>query len=99
MRQIFVEPQRLEEVAYKVECAKDDYERLYHSLYVQVDKMSSAWQGKDNVAFTNRIQSYEQDFKNIAIVMQQYIEFLKNSARAYRETQEELCQQVSKICH
>ena len=33
MRQIYVEPSRLEEIAYKVDVANSDYERLYHLLY------------------------------------------------------------------
>ena len=97
MRQIFVEPSRLEEIAASVEQARDDYERLYHSLYAEVDKMAGAWSGKDNMAFTGQIESYGEDFRQIAIIMQQYAEFLKNSARAYRETQDELFAQAQKL--
>lgn len=97
MRQIFVEPDHLDEIASKVEVAKGDYERLYRLLYSEVDKMSSVWQGKDNIAFTEQIQSYEEDFKQMTIIMQQYVDFLKNSARAYRETQDELYSQAQKL--
>ncbi len=97
MRQIYVEPSRLEEIASKVEIANSDYERLCHSLYSEVDKMSSAWQGKDNVAFSNQIHSYEEDLKQISIIMRQYADFLRNSARAYRETQDELYSQAQKL--
>ena len=59
--------------------------------------MSNAWQGKDNLAFSNQLASYEDDFKQISIIMQQYVEFLKNSARAYRETQDELYMQAQRL--
>lgn len=97
MRSIYVEPTRLEDVANKIETANADYERLYRNLYSEVDKMSNAWTGKDNTMFVSQIRSYESDFNQISIVMKQYIEFLRNSARAYRETQDELYNQASRL--
>ena len=97
MRQIIVEPSRLEETAAKIEQANSDYDRIYQALYVEVDKMSAAWQGKDNTAFTGQIKTYEDDFKQISIIMRQYADFLRNSARAYRETQDELYSQATRL--
>ena len=97
MRNIYVEPARLEDVASKVETANADYERLYKNLYAEVDKMSEAWSGKDNTMFVSQIRSYEHDFNQISIIMKQYIDFLRNSARAYRETQDELYNQASRL--
>ncbi len=97
MRQIIVEPDRLDDTAARIEQANMDYERIYRSLYGEVDKMSSAWQGKDNTAFTTQIRSYEDDLRQISIIMRQYADFLHNSARAYRETQEELYAQASRL--
>ena len=97
MRQIIVEPSRLEESAGKVLDANGDYERLFRSLYAEVDKMSSAWQGRDNTMFVDQIRGYESDFHQISVIMKQYADFLKNSARAYRETQEELVSQASRL--
>lgn len=97
MRQIIVEPDRLDETAAKVAQADEDYERIYHSLYQQVDKMTSAWQGKDNTAFSDQIHAYEEDFRQISLIMRQYADFLHNSARAYRETQDELASQATHL--
>ena len=41
MRQIMVEPERLESAALKIEEANRDYDRTYQAIYIQVDKMSS----------------------------------------------------------
>lgn len=90
MRNIIVEPERLEDAANKVEQACNEYEGIYHNLYADVDKMQTSWTGKDNVAYTNQIKSYEEDFNKIALIMKEYVTFLRNSARAYRETQDEL---------
>ena len=97
MRSIIVEPSRLEDVASRIEQSNSDYERLYRSLYGEVDKMSAAWQGKDNTMFVGQIRSYEHDFNQISIIMKQYTDFLRNSARAYRETQDELYNQASRL--
>ena len=59
MRQIMVEPERLESAALKIEEANRDYDRTYQAIYIQVDKMSSSWKGKDNTAFTNQIKAFE----------------------------------------
>lgn len=99
MRQIIVEPSRLEAVALKIEANEEEYKRLYQHLFQEVDKMESAWQGKDNVAFVNQIYSFQEDFHQISILLCQYADFLRNSARAYRETQDELQAQAQRLYH
>ena len=51
---INVEPGKLEETAARVEACDGDYQRLYRSLYAEVDKLSGNWGGKDNLALTAR---------------------------------------------
>ena len=94
---INVDPGRLEETAGRVEACDSDYQRLYQSLYAEVDKLSGNWGGKDNLAFNGRIKSYEDDFRQISILIRQYAAFLRASARAYRETQEELANSVNRL--
>lgn len=94
---INVEPSRLEETASRIEASDSDYQRLYNSLYAEVDKLSSNWGGKDNQTYYEKIKSYEDDFKQISIIMRQYAEFLRASARAYRETQDELVSAASRL--
>lgn len=97
MKQIIVEPGRLTDTASRIEQANMDYERLYQSLYAEVDKMSEAWQGKDNVAFSTQIRTFEKDLRSISIIMRQYAEFLRNSAQAYQDTQDEIYSQASRL--
>ena len=94
---INVEPGKLEETAARVEAFDGDYQRLYQSLYAEVDKLSGSWGGKDNVAFNGRIKSYEDDFRQISILIRQYAAFLRASARAYREIQDELAGSASRL--
>jgi WXG100 family type VII secretion target len=97
MRKITVEPELLEAAAARIEESNADYVRNYTDLFSTVDTLSSAWQGKDNTAFTNRISKFEADFRQISMLCDQYAEFLKNSARAYRETQDELTSQAGML--
>lgn len=97
MREIIVEPTRLEDSASKVESYDSDYQRVYSLLYEEVDKMASVWQGKDNTMFTNKIKEFQDDFRQVSILLRQYAEFLRNTARAYRETQDELYNAASRL--
>lgn len=97
MRTIMVEPSRLEDTAMRIESANSDYERIYQAMYAQVDKMSSSWTGKDNTMFTSQIKQFEDDLKQISMIMKQYADFLKSSARAYRQAQDEIYSRASKL--
>lgn len=97
MERIFVDPARLEITAQRVESSKADYDRLVNLLYAEVDKLQTNWQGKENTEFTNKIKQFQNDFRQIAIILNQYAQFLRSSARAYRETQEELYSSASRL--
>lgn len=97
MRSIIVEPERLENAANNIENANSDYEHIYQAMYAQIDKMASSWSGKDNAMFTSQIKAFEDDLRQISMVMKQYADFLRNSARAYRETQDEIYNQANRL--
>ena len=97
MQKIYVDPAQLDSAANRIESRNQEYERIYNSLYSEVDKMSSNWQGKDNLQFTNRVLAFKSDFRQISIILSQYAQFLRNSARAYRETQDELYSSASRL--
>lgn len=97
MRRILVEPARLESCAQVVEQQMQQVQRTVAQLYERVDEMSLAWQGKDNQAFSVQIKGYQDDFRQIQILMMQYSEFLRSSARSYRQMQEELAAQATRL--
>lgn len=97
MRTILVEPAILESSAGVMETLNTQYQEAYRSLYQSVETMSAGWQGADNTAFVTQIQGYQDDFQKIAMLLSQYIEFLRSSARAYRETQNVLVSQASRL--
>lgn len=99
MKKILVEPERLESCALKISSNNNEYTNLVSKLFSEIDLMSTNWQGRDNIAFTNQIKAYEKDFKKIQILCEQYSDFLRNSARAYRNTQEELVNQAKQLIY
>lgn len=97
MRSIQVEPDQLDQTALKIENANQEYQSIIRNMYGLVDKMSSSWSGKDNTAFTNQIKTFEDDLRQISIIMQEYASFLKNAAKGYREMQEEIYSRASRL--
>lgn len=96
-RTIMVDPAKLESAAGKMDTQAAEYERVYKQLFSEVDGMAAAWQGSDNIAFTTQIKGFEDDFQKMVSLMKEYSEFLKKSAIAYRNTQQEVISQAKKL--
>lgn len=99
MRKISVDPLILESVAHKIVEYSEEYKRLYSLLNQDVEALQSAWQGKDNIAFTTRIKGFNDDFNHMAMLLNQYQTYLKNTATAYRQTQESLVHDVNRLAN
>lgn len=87
--QIQVDPARLEHHALRIEQESVTYEKQYSRLYQEVEEMGNNWQGKDNLAFVTQIKSFQIEFQKMATLMREYANFLKLSAKTYRQTQDE----------
>ncbi|MFC4302820.1 WXG100 family type VII secretion target [Cohnella boryungensis] len=98
-RKITVSPAKLESAAQKMDAHSGEYEKLYQQLFSEVDGMGAAWQGADNIAFVNQIKGFTDDFQNMTALMRQYSEFLKLSAKAYKDTQDEAINQAKRLAN
>lgn len=96
-RSITVEPAKLETTANKIDQQAIDYERNYKALFSEVEAMAVAWQGADNQAYTAQIKGFMDDFNKMTQLMRQYSEFLKMSAKTYRDTQSEVINQAKRL--
>ncbi|AGK55716.1 WXG100 family type VII secretion target [Bacillus sp. 1NLA3E] len=94
---IMVEPAKLENAASKIDQQAADYESTYRKLFAEVDAMAAAWQGADNAAFTTQIKTFTTDFEKMTKLMRDYSEFLKLGAKAYRDAQNEVKTQASRL--
>ncbi|MBE6108090.1 MAG: WXG100 family type VII secretion target [Erysipelotrichaceae bacterium] len=97
MRNITVEPYVLEQTAAMMEQLNTEYHQNVSFLFEGVDLLAQSWQGKDNLAFTSQIKGFDQQMRQIYALCTQYIEFLRTSARAYRDTQNELISQANAL--
>ena len=95
MRKITVEPSQLLSCANHMDETNQEYQKYSNEFFSVVENMSAGWQGKDNQSFTNKISKFQGDFKQLAMLCSQYSEFLKNSAHAYQEMQDELMNQAN----
>ena len=94
---IMVTPEMLESVAKEIEGLASDYKAQYEALYRETDSMVSTWQGKDNVAYTERIAGFKDDFGTMYELMNKYADFLRASAESYRRTQDNVVQNAQKL--
>jgi WXG100 family type VII secretion target len=79
----------LDRTATEVESAADEYKNEYNRLFGTVQGMSQVWSGTDNVAFTNQIEGFRGDFQRMEALMRDYAAFLRRTAAAYRQQQEQ----------
>jgi WXG100 family type VII secretion target len=96
-RSIQVDPAKLEAAASRIDQQAGDYERIYKALFSEVDGMGAAWQGTDNMAFVTQIKGFMDDFQKMSTLMRQHSEFLKMSAKTYRETQNEVVNAAKRL--
>ena len=89
-RKIVVDPAQLDNAATQIDGQAADYERLYNQLFSEVSALGAAWQGKDNTAFVQQIEGFREDFQQMTQLMRDYSDFLKQSSKTYRETQENI---------
>lgn len=90
MKAILVEPERLEVSAGRIHDLTQQYEQNVKSLYEEVERMAVHWKGSDSRAFTDQILGFQDDFRQMQTLLGQYIDFLNTTAKAYRQTQEEI---------
>lgn len=96
-RTIQVTPDQLESAAGRIEGLASDYKTQYDALYSETNAMASTWNGKDNLAFVEQIGGFKDDFEKMHTLMLNYADFLRKSAKAYRETQNNVVTEAKKL--
>lgn len=96
-RTIQVTPEQLESAAGRIESLAADYKTQYDQLYSETNAMASTWNGKDNTAFIDQIAGFKDDFEKMHTLMLNYADFLRKSAKAYRDTQDTVVSEARKL--
>ena len=96
-RKILVTPEELAKAAERIDSLAQEYSKLYGELYSETNAMASTWSGKDNLAFTNQIDGFKDDFEKMHALLGEYSNFLKVSANSYSETQNTVAEEARKL--
>lgn len=97
MNIISVEVERLLSSSRVIEEKNEELKRLTNELYQKVDSLQTVWTGKDNIAFSNKIKEFQNFINGLSLVLNQYSDFLRNSANGYNQTQEEVYSEVMRL--
>ncbi len=91
---ILVTPEVLESTASSIEQLANEYKGQYNELYTTTGSLAQTWSGEDNVAFVNQIEGFKDDLEKMYTLMNRYAEYLRITAKAYRETQDAISKQA-----
>lgn len=90
MARIMADPAKMESFAKRVDTAAADFQTNYKQMYNVIDNLKSAWTGRDNQEYANKINEYKGDFDAMFKAIESYKDFLNQSAAAYRKAQDEI---------
>ena len=96
-QKILVTPEMLEQAATSIESLANEYKAQYNELYSTTGSLASTWSGADNVAFVNQIDGFKDDLEKMYTLMNRYAEYLRTTAKAYRETQDAIIKQAKTL--
>lgn len=94
---IKVTPETLVSVASTIENVAEDYQGQYSKIYEATSAMSASWSGKDNLAYTENINEFQQHLAEMYNLMKNYAAFLRTSAKSYAEAQDTITTQAKTL--
>ena len=94
---IKVEPEELELQANRLQQDLEQYQNQSKQVLNTVLNLKDIWHGKDNETFTNRLLEYHKDIQQVGLILNDYIQFLKQSTQSYRQVQEDVVSQAQSL--
>lgn len=89
MESIRVTTENLRAQAAKVDEEASKYYNEYQGLLKDVETLTSSdWKGEDADAFREKVKNFEPDFNKMKELMNEYANFLRDAARNYDNTTE-----------
>ena len=66
---------------------KREYDAGVRAIYEKVDQVSNSWQGADNQAFAQQVNTYKQPMQDLGAAIEECANFLNQVAAVIEETQ------------
>lgn len=83
---IKVDTAQLTTAATQIEGIAGDYKKKYEEIYTAVGNLTSKYKSSDITAFAEQVNALRDDFDKMHKLIDSYVVFLKNSAKAYEDT-------------
>ena len=97
MATILNDPAKLESQAGRIADLNGTFQSQYNQMFNVVENLSTSWQGQDNVNFATTVTGYREDFAKIKSAIDDYVAFMQQAAKVYRETQQAIAQNANKL--
>lgn len=83
--------------AKEINDAAIEYNNAVTELYKIVDNLTTSWQGTDNVAFANKINSYKAEILTLGKVVNNYAIFLNESSGSLSDLQSDITSAAGRL--
>lgn len=91
-------PNELFDAASKIRAAATDYQADYTKLIATVDDLcTTAYIGEDSTLFKGKIDNFKTNFEAMHIIMENYAEYLSNTAQTMLDMIEENNNKINSI--
>lgn len=74
-----------------------EYKNEVTKVYANVDNLSSSWQGVDNQEYVNKVNEYKETIEALGKAVENYGQFLVDTATNIEKVQAEIKDAASKI--
>lgn len=98
MESIKVTPENLIAKAGQVDSEAREYYNEYRGLLSDVESLTgSDWTGEDANKFREKVEGFEPDFNKMKKLMNEYAIFLREAAKNYQNTQENVIASIKSL--
>lgn len=88
----------LRSTANRIINTSGEFFKAYSSMYTEIDtNLKTNWVGSDSEAFNATVHEAEPRFKHLYELMQEYAQFLLQTADAYDQQQQDIRSAISTI--
>ncbi len=84
---IKVTPEELTQVSNNLEQMTDNYQNVVNTINSTVNDLTQTWGGEAQASYATQINGFQDDFKELYSLLNQYSTYLRNTASKYSETE------------
>lgn len=98
MESIKVTPENLMAKADQVDNQANEYYTEYTNLLHDAQTLTEVdWRGEDANKFREKVGCFEEDFKKMKNLMNEYAKFLRDAAKNYQNTQQNVISSINSL--